>query len=79
MTLDSDNQAEMFYFGGTFPHDPFWTFNGSPTARVRLARRMLSPKQQQLQQSVRWQKKVGAIIQSSDTTGLSAYPVLGVF
>lgn len=22
-------QAEMFYFGGTFPHDPFWTLNGS--------------------------------------------------
>lgn len=21
-------EAEMFYFGGTFPHDPFWTLNG---------------------------------------------------
>ena len=27
-------EAEMFYFGGTFPHDPFWTFNGfvAPTS-----------------------------------------------
>lgn len=26
-------EAEMFYFGGTFPHDPFWTLNGYGTTR----------------------------------------------